>query len=244
MSGSERTTVPAEVVVLLRGALYAELGRACEDAPVLMPEAHSLAGWKDVLARIDGVRAALDAIVWDAPAEQQDTAVTLDAAMREALQADLDHWQWTAQAAHLESVEGRQQAASRAELIERFLSSTPRRPASLTLPPALAGCIAEGAEDLMHTIAQEIDNGEDLHGCARRLTAVARLLDAIGDQDTSAAVELDLAEHGETLRAAVAVMLPILERGAADTPDGDPRKGEREDELRLMRQLAAQVRHG
>jgi hypothetical protein len=50
------TRVPVAVVVLLRGALYTELARACEDAPDGMPQAHTSSGWTDVLARIDGAR--------------------------------------------------------------------------------------------------------------------------------------------------------------------------------------------
>jgi hypothetical protein len=39
------TTMPADVAVLLRGALYAELRRACEDAPGAMPESNTRTGW-------------------------------------------------------------------------------------------------------------------------------------------------------------------------------------------------------
>ena len=76
-----RTRIPADVVVLLRGALYTELASACEDAPAVMPEAHTRSGWADVLARIDGVHKALDVIGWDAPARQQGVEVELDRAM-------------------------------------------------------------------------------------------------------------------------------------------------------------------
>lgn len=114
--------------------------------------------------------------------------------MREALQADIDTWRWTAQAEHLESAEGRAQAVLSAELIERFLATAPKQPATLMVPPVLIGCITEGAEDMTHTIAQAIDNGEDLHECAAQLTAAASLLDAL-TEDTHAMVELDIAEH-------------------------------------------------
>ncbi len=78
------TRVPAAVVVLLRGALYTELARACEDAPDGMPEAYTRAGWTDVLACIDGACKALDVIGWDAPA--QDVEVELGRAMIDALE--------------------------------------------------------------------------------------------------------------------------------------------------------------
>lgn len=235
------THVPAGIARLLREALYAQLGRAFEDAPG-GPQERTREGWADLLARVEGIRAALDALGWATP-EQEPVTLALDRAMIEALEADLDHWQWTAQAEHLETVEGRQQAARTAELIERFLTGLPRRPVTLMVPSSLVGCVAEGAEVVMHDIAQAIDHGADLRECARRLTAVAGLLDAITQGEAGAVVELDVSEHGETLRRAVAMMLPTLEQGMADTRDGDPAKPEREHELRLMRQLAAQVIH-
>jgi hypothetical protein len=41
-SSMARTRIPADVVLLLREGLYTELARACEDAPIMMPEAHTL----------------------------------------------------------------------------------------------------------------------------------------------------------------------------------------------------------
>jgi hypothetical protein len=117
------TRIPADVVVLLRGALYTELARACEDAPGTMPEAHTHSGWADVLARIDGARGALDVIGWDAPARQQGVEVALDAAMVDALEFDLDLFEWLAEQVRTESAEGRARAAAKAKTIERFLAS-------------------------------------------------------------------------------------------------------------------------
>lgn len=118
-----RTRIPADVVVLLRGALYTELARACEDAPCGMPEAHTRTGWTDVLARIDGTRNALDVIAWDTAAQQQDAEVELDEAMTDALEADIDFWGWLAEQDKTESAEGRAQAAAKATVIKRFLAS-------------------------------------------------------------------------------------------------------------------------
>lgn len=117
------TRIPADVVVLLRGALYTELARACEDAPGGMPEAHTRAGWADVLARIEGARKALDVIGWDAPARQQDMEVELDAAMIDALEFDMDMLEWLAEQERTESPEGRGRAAAKANTIRRFLAS-------------------------------------------------------------------------------------------------------------------------
>lgn len=117
------TRIPADVVVLLRGALYTELARACEDAPGVMPEAHTRSGWADVLARIDGARGALDVLGWDEPARQQGVEVALDAAIIDALEFDMDLFEWLAEQVRTESAEGRARAAAKAKTIECFLAS-------------------------------------------------------------------------------------------------------------------------
>lgn len=127
-SATASTPVPAEVVVLLRGALYIELARACEDAPAVMPEAHERACWADVLARIDGARSALDAIGWEAPDEQHDVTVVLDPAMIHALEEDYDGWDWLSHQEKTESAEGRQRARAKAETIKRFLTTVTQSP--------------------------------------------------------------------------------------------------------------------
>jgi hypothetical protein len=118
-----RTRIPADVVVLLRGALYTELARASEDAPGTMPETHTRSGWADVLARIDGARNALDVLGWDAPTRQQDMEVELDWAMIDALEADIDLWEWLAEQHRTETPEGRKRAAAKANTSKRFLAS-------------------------------------------------------------------------------------------------------------------------
>jgi hypothetical protein len=130
-SEREHIIIPAQIVVLLRGALYADLRRACEDMPAGTPESHERAGWADVLARLDGARGALDVIGWAAPAEQQDVTVTLDSAMIEALEDDTDLWDWLSRQEKTESAEGRQQARAKADMIERFLAAVAGPP-----PPA------------------------------------------------------------------------------------------------------------
>ncbi len=122
-SSNARTRIPADVVVLLRGALYTELAHASEDAPGTMPDAHTRSGWADVLARIDGARNALDVIGWAAPARQQDVEVELDRAMIDALEADIDLWEWLAEQDRTETPEGRRRAAAKANTSKRFLAS-------------------------------------------------------------------------------------------------------------------------
>lgn len=117
------TRIPADVVVLLRGALYTQLQRACEDAPAVMPGAHTRAGWTDVLEQIEGARVALEAIGWDAPARQQNVGVELDQAMIEALEASADSWGWLSEQVASETAQGRRQAGAKATTIKRFLAS-------------------------------------------------------------------------------------------------------------------------
>ncbi len=130
MVEQESTTILAQVVVLLRGALYTELTRACEDMPDTMPATHERAGWADVLARLDGARGALDVIGWEAPAEQQDVTVVLGTAMIEALEADADLWDWLSHQEKTESAEGRERARAKADTIERFLATVTEHPSA------------------------------------------------------------------------------------------------------------------
>ena len=98
----------------------------------------------------------------------------------------------------------------------------------------------EGASALARDVAQAIDNGEDLRDSARQLQAIAALQDALGE-DTDAMLMLDVAEQGDMLRCAVEVMVPMLAGWLGEMDAADPRRSEREDELRLMRQLAPQL---
>lgn len=132
MARANTTTIPAQVMVLLREALYTELERACEDAPDTMPEAGERSGWADVLEWIDGARGALDVIGWDAPAEQQDMTVPLDTAMIEALEADAELWDWLSNHRRNTSAEERKRARAKAETIQRFLATIRDGPSPAT----------------------------------------------------------------------------------------------------------------
>ncbi len=122
LSSTARTRIPADVVLLLREGLYTELARACDDAPAMMPEAHTHSGWADVLARIDGASKAVGVIGWDMPTPQ-DIEVTLDATMIDALKDEIDFWEWLAEHDSLATAEGRRRAASKATAVKRFLAS-------------------------------------------------------------------------------------------------------------------------
>jgi hypothetical protein len=117
------TTMPADVAVLLRGALYAELGRACEDAPGAMPESNTRTGWTPVLRRISTAVRGLSALGWAEPDEQQPLTIALDAALIEVLEADAEQWEWLSEQDTLETAEGRARAAEHAATIDRFLEA-------------------------------------------------------------------------------------------------------------------------
>jgi hypothetical protein len=109
--------MPADVAVLLRGALYAELGRACEDAPGAMPESNTRTGWTPVLRRISTAVRGLSALGWAEPDERQPLTIALDAALIEVLEADAEQWEWLSEQDKLETAEGRARAAEHAATI-------------------------------------------------------------------------------------------------------------------------------
>ncbi|HYM56232.1 MAG TPA: hypothetical protein VES97_12790, partial [Solirubrobacteraceae bacterium] len=116
------------MVTLLRGALYAELGRACEDVPVVRPESRTRAGWTPSLRRLNGALSGLNMIGWATPSEQRSVTIPLDAALIEILEADAEEWDWLSEQERTESAEGRARAAKHAATIERFLASLSERP--------------------------------------------------------------------------------------------------------------------
>jgi hypothetical protein len=123
LSSMARTRIHADVPLLLRGALYTELARACEDAPVAMPAVHTHSGWADWLARIEGASKALDVLGWDTLTQQQDVEVELDATMIDALKDEIDLWEWLAEQDRTETAEGRRLAATKAMTVKCFLAS-------------------------------------------------------------------------------------------------------------------------
>jgi hypothetical protein len=73
-----------------------------------------------------------------------------------------------------------------------------RQTRSLMVPAALLCRVREGVSDLANGVAEAIDHGANLRECARRLTVIADLLDALGE-DTGAMVALDI-EYAEQSR--------------------------------------------
>jgi hypothetical protein len=86
---------------------------------------------------------------------------------------------------------------------------------SITIPGVLVAPLREGAFAVSCDVAEAIDQGEGLRACRWRLAGVCRLLDAIGwtEEDPARDVEVDLCVNAATLRAAVAIMLPLLHAG-------------------------------
>jgi PHD/YefM family antitoxin component YafN of YafNO toxin-antitoxin module len=236
--------MPADVVVELRGALYAELGRACEDAPGGMPESKTRAGWTPVMQRVDAALGGLDMIGWAEPGEQQPLTVTLDAELIEVLEVDAEQWEWTSKQETLESAEGRARAAKRAASIQQFLASLAERPAqiSLTIPVPALGVVREGAFDALTRVSEAIDSGVDPRECRQRLTAVCDLLDLIGwcpeDEPTA---DVDATEQTRVVAELTAEMVPILTTAVNDRHPGNPERAAAEQELCLMRKLQAEA---
>ncbi len=55
----------------------------------------------------------------------QDVEVTLGATMIDALEAEIDLWEWLAEQDRTETAEGRRRAATNATTVKRFLVSIP-----------------------------------------------------------------------------------------------------------------------
>jgi hypothetical protein len=234
------TTMPAEVVTLLRGALYAELRRSCEDSPGALPESHTRAGWEPTLRRLNVALDGLNVVGWVTPGEQRPVTIALDAALIEVLEDDAEQWDWLSEQERTESVEGRARAAEHSAAIERFLASLSERPepATLLIPRSLLGPIREGADDAFAVVSQDIDHGVDPRECCRRLSAICDLLDLIdGGHNDELASDVDATGHAGTVAELAALMVPILTTSVGDLDNTDPSKAGAEVELQLMRQL-------
>jgi hypothetical protein len=228
-------TMPGDVVELLRGALYADLERACEDMPSTEPKTR--ASWAGVLRRLEQARRALDVIGWASPSEQQPLTLAVDAAMIEALKKDAEQWEWASEQETIESAEGRAWAAT----IERFLRSLTERPAPTTLliPVSAFALVREGILDCVTDVSSAIDSTHDWRRCSRDLSDLCELLDLIGwASDSEPESDVDASGQAGALAKATEAILPVLTRAATDLADGDAAaKVTTEDRLELMREL-------
>ncbi len=131
---TQMLTVPAEVVVQLRGALLEELGRPATEiayAGVLSDRFEHLERITDPLQRFDRHRALLDAIGWQQTAETVDIDLS---AHRWALLACLERLlaverDLAKAPSHPEDTDQYWQAESNARAIERFLDGLKGRTA-------------------------------------------------------------------------------------------------------------------
>ncbi|HTA33721.1 MAG TPA: hypothetical protein VK721_09875 [Solirubrobacteraceae bacterium] len=112
------------------------------------------------------------------------------------------------------------------------------------IPAALLPCVREGTLALARDVAEAIDHDDDLRECTDRLRAIYGLLDAIDGSAEGGSAALAMGDHVQTVAQAVAIMLPLMTTAVSDLKDADPaRLASATDELRLMRELAARVRH-
>jgi hypothetical protein len=117
-------TVPADVAVQLRGALYVELSRSGSDLEAT--SATTIPG--DVAGAVSKLRALfalLDDIGWDKTTPDPD-GLTIDGKhfgiVIEALERDREGWEHTAESPELEDLPGRERAKATADLIWQFVS--------------------------------------------------------------------------------------------------------------------------
>ena len=234
--------MPGDVVELLRGALYADLERACEDMPSTEPKTR--ASWAGVLRRIEQTRSALDVIGWASPSEQQPVTLAVDATMIEALERDAEQWEWASEQERIESAEGRARAASHLARIESFLASLaePRAPTTLMIPVSALALVREGEHEAWSDISEAIDSGVHPRECARRLRAVCELLDLIGwSKDDEPSEDVDAIEHAGAVKEVALPILETLTTAVSEMRDGDPEKVKAESELRLLSDVRAQA---
>ncbi len=83
----------------------------------------------------------------------------------------------------------------------------------ITIPGVFYEPLREGAYALSLDVAEAIEHGQNLNVCRARLAGICRLLDVIGwtREDAATDVEVDLGVHAGTLRAVVALMLPLMD---------------------------------
>lgn len=236
------TTIPPDMVVGLHRGLYAELTRACEDAPQAINDAETRAGWVRTLSRIAAALDALDVMGWDEPTGEQPVTIFLGPMFIEVLERDVEHDHWLSEQTN-ELVEGRTRAAERAARVERFLASLPERPTPLVIPRAAIPLVRECAQEGIPTAAEAIDHAEvDVREGTRRLNAIADLLDAIGwTEDEEPVEDVDATEHANAIREVLPPLLDTLKTVVSDAQDDEAKRTKGESELRLLSEVYGQA---
>jgi hypothetical protein len=238
--GGTLTTIPPEMVIGLHRGLYAELTRACEDAPQAITDAETRADWVRTLGRIAAAVDALDVMGWDEPTGEQPVTISLSPIFIEVMERDVEHDYWLAEQTN-ELAEGRTRAAERAATVERFLASLPALPTPLLIPTAAIPLVRECAQEGIPTVAEAIDHAEvDVREGTRRLNAIADLLDAIGwTEDEEPAEDVDATEHANAVREVLPPLLDTLKTAVSDAPDDEAKRTKGESELRLLSEVYA-----
>jgi hypothetical protein len=118
----------------------------------------------------------------------------------------------------------------------------PKMTTTMQVPHGALARIREGAQSelrfvLAEELADTIEEPDAFQAVLPRVEAMWRMLDALDEKDADT-VQVDVGEHGAALLAAITAILPVLVQAVADSPGDTGRAGE----LRLIRQLAAQVR--
>jgi hypothetical protein len=236
-------TLSPQLAALLRGALYTDMQRACEDAPATSPATSTREAWLPILSRLNADANGLDLIGWDEPDEPKPVTITLDAAMILALEADADHWVWTSEQTRIETADGRRRAAEHAAAIEQFLISLSERPTPLMISTAAIPLVRECAREGIPMVCETIERPSgDLCECARRLVALSDLLDLIGwDEGEEPNEDVDATAHAGTLTEIAPALLETLTQNISEYDDNDPEKTKDEKELGFLTEIYTQA---
>jgi len=123
---------------------------------------------------------------------------------------------------------------------------------TLMIPPTLIERVREGVYGLLVVAAEDITRSAHAHTQPEpetrpQLDRAWTLLNWLGwiahDEDVERMLELPVAEHGETLLAALDVTTRLLAEWLDDTDPDDPQKPRKADELQLMRQFHRRAQH-
>jgi len=233
------TTIPADAALLLRRALYGQLGDVAEELASArrQPQADpaQVAEWHEPVARFDRTRALLDVIGWSDRDPEQDVGIDLDAHRQVIEQALSDE---LASEHHLMSERGdaaagqRERARGRAQALEAFAQSTGLALAETretrvitTIPadfrPLLLECLLEALRDAAEAIEQCGLHAESYPEPLEHFDSIRAALDAIG---WGVNAEIDVDVHRDALQQALSGRLTTerhMQATAEAAPAGD-----------------------
>ncbi len=122
-----------------------------------------------------------------------------------------------------------------------------------TISETLLPCVREGLYTLVASICETADHAagdpdREIDPSAyreirRRLEGAWSLLDVVGwtARENSAAVRVDVLQHGEALLAVIEAMQPMMAVWVSELEHDDPCRRERAEELRALERLGAAV---